>query len=315
MTFDFPRMVRAWLAEDAAGRDVTPRGLFGPSARVRAVIVVRARGVLAGCLPAGAVFRAADARCAIRWLVRDGRSVRAGQPVASIIGPVRAVLACERTALNVLSRLSGIATLTARYVRAAARVPVYATRKTAPGLRVFEKRAVEAGGGKAHRMDLSSGVLVKDNHLAALRACGIPAAEALRRICRGRRAEVEAKTLAEVRLTLAAGARVIMLDGMSPQRLRRALSLIRAIPLVVRTPYGLPGADPGFVVRRGRPSGRPAVEISGGVTLRNIRALARLRPDRISVGAITHSAPSLDFSLDILSVGGHHGHRKSIVKR
>ncbi len=123
MTFDFPRMVRAWLAEDAAGRDVTPRGLFGPSARVRAVIVVRARGVLAGCLPAGAVFRAADARCAIRWLVRDGRSVRAGQPVASIIGPVRAVLACERTALNVLSRLSGIATLTARYVRAAAPVP------------------------------------------------------------------------------------------------------------------------------------------------------------------------------------------------
>lgn len=289
---------RAWLVEDAAGRDVTTRGLFGPSARVRAVVVARARGVLAGRVPAELVFRATDARCAVRWFVREGRAVRAGQPVVAITGPARAILAAERTALNVLSRLSGIATLTSRYARAAAPVPVYATRKTTPGLRVFEKQAVEAGGGKAHRMDLSAGVLVKDNHLAALRACGISTDEALRRVCRGRGAEVEAKTLAEVRLALAAGAGVIMFDGMSSRRLRRAMNLIRGIP------------------RRGGPAAagaRPAVEISGGVTLRNIRVLARLRPDRISVGAITHSAPALDFSLDILPESAKFGRAASHV--
>lgn len=270
-------LVRAALAEDIGPGDITT-GAVLPAAsrrrRARARIVARQRGVLAGLPVAQAVYRSLAPRLRFAPLAREGTSLAAGQSAVRLTGPLAAILAGERVALNFLARLSGIATLTRRFVRIAQRydVTILDTRKTTPLLRDLEKYAVRAGGGQNHRFGLFDAVLVKDNHIAAAGSLAAAVAQARVRLRPGQPLEVEAQNLNEVRQALAAKAELIMLDNMSMAELRVAIRLIGA-------------------------SAR--VEISGGITLGNVGAFAKLRPDFISVGALTHSAPALDFSLEI----------------
>ena len=237
--------------------------------------------MIAGLGIAAAVFRAADRRLRVRPLVRDGARVPAFTKVLRIEGPLRGILAGERTALNFLQRLSGIATLTRRFVAKAQpcrvtgrppRVIVLDTRKTTPLLRALEKAAVRAGGGRNHRMGLWDAILIKDNHIAA--TGGVARAVRLARKRSRLPIEVECQSLDQVREAIAARPDTIMLDNLSIPAMRHAIRLIRN--------------------RRGI-----AIELSGGVTLASVGRLAALRPDFISIGALTHSAPALDLSLDL----------------
>jgi nicotinate-nucleotide pyrophosphorylase (carboxylating) len=243
-------LVRRALAEDVGSGDVTTEATVPADALCEARIVAKAEGVVAGLDVAAAVFAELDGRVRLSALVPDGGRVSPGTVVAAVSGPTRAVLTGERTALNFLQRLSGVATAASRYAAAleGTGVRLLDTRKTAPGMRALEKRAVALGGGTNHRMGLWDAALVKDNHVAA--AGGVARA-------------------------LAAGADRVMLDNMSEAAMRDAVRAARAAP---------------------RP---PEIEISGGVTLDTVRALAALRPDFISVGAVTHSAAALDLSLEI----------------
>jgi nicotinate-nucleotide pyrophosphorylase (carboxylating) len=273
--------VQRALAEDVGSGDVTTRAAIPPEARAAGTVVARERMVVAGLALAEATFAAVQrgVRCQAR--VRDGEEVGAGQAVLGVSGPARGLLTAERVALNFLQRLSGVATLTAAYVAAVAGtgVRILDTRKTTPGLRRFEKYAVVCGGGCNHRAGLFDMVLVKDNHRAALRdGQPNPIAAAVRR-ARERypqlRVEVEADTLEEVEQALKAGADIILLDNMGPAQLRRAVR---------------------------RVAGRALTEASGGITLRNVRAVAASGVDFISVGALTHSAPAVDLALDFAVV-------------
>ena len=261
------------LEEDLGPGDVTTQATVASGARCRAEIVAREPGVIAGLEIAGAVFAALDREVAFEALVAEGAQVEAGAAVARLTGPARAVLAGERTALNFLQRMSGIATLTRRYVDAVqgTKARICDTRKTAPGLRALDKYAVRAGGGHNHRFGLFDGLLIKDNHIRA--AGGIESAVRLARSSAHHvlRVEVEAQTHAEVQEALSAGADVIMLDNMSPDEVARAV---------------------GFI------AGRCEVEVSGGVRLETVRALAECGVDYISIGALTHSAPALDLALE-----------------
>ncbi len=250
--------VRRALAEDLGPGDVTSEALIPPAARGRAFIVCRAPGVVAGLPAAKEVFRQLRPSASFKPLTADGRRVRRGERVAEIAGPVRTLLAGERTALNFIQRLSGIATLTRRCVEAVAGrgVKILDTRKTTPGLRALEKYAVRAGGGANHRMGLYDQVLVKDNHLNALlaeaggdRAAAIRLAVLRARERAGRNLfiEVEAESLRMVEAAIAAGADIIMLDNMTPARMRQAARRVRAHRRKFRTR-------------------RPITEASGGVT-------------------------------------------------
>jgi nicotinate-nucleotide pyrophosphorylase (carboxylating) len=268
-------IVRRALEEDVGAGDITTLATVAAEARCRAQIVAKAEGVVAGLSVAEAVFRALDPEVSFEHRAREGDGVRPGMAVAEAEGRARAMLMGERTALNFLQRMSGIATLTARFVAAVqgTKAKILDTRKTAPGLRLLDKAAVRAGGGQNHRMGLFDGVLIKDNHIRA--AGGIAAAvERARARTDGlSRIEVEAQTLAQVEEVLAAGADSIMLDNMSLEEIGRAVGLI---------------------------AGRAETEVSGGVTLATVRAYAEVGVDYISVGALTHSAPALDFSLEIV---------------
>jgi len=261
------------LAEDVGPGDVTTEATVASGAQCRAEIVAREGGVIAGLEVARATFAALDREVAFEALVAEGAQVEAGAAVARLTGPARAVLAGERTALNFLQRMSGIASLTRRYVDAVqgTKARICDTRKTAPGLRALDKYAVRAGGGHNHRFGLFDGVLIKDNHIRA--AGGIESAVRLARSSAHHvlRVEVEAQTRSEVEEALSAGADVIMLDNMSPDEVARAV---------------------GFI------AGRCEVEVSGGVTLETVRALAECGVDYISIGALTHSAPALDLALE-----------------
>jgi len=261
------------LAEDLGPGDVTTEATVASGAQCRAEIVAREGGVIAGLEVARATFAALDREVAFEALVAEGAQVEAGAAVARLTGPARAVLAGERTALNFLQRMSGIASLTRRYVDAVqgTKARICDTRKTAPGLRALDKYAVRAGGGHNHRFGLFDGVLIKDNHIRA--AGGIESAVRLARSSAHHvlRVEVEAQTRSEVEEALSAGADVIMLDNMSPDEVARAV---------------------GFI------AGRCEVEVSGGVTLETVRALAECGVDYISIGALTHSAPALDLALE-----------------
>lgn len=264
-------VVAAALAEDLGPRgDVTSTLLVPPGRRVTARVVARGAGVLAGREAAEEVLR--QTGLTARWLAADGAPLSPGEVVAEVSGPARAVLTAERTLLNLLCHLSGIASLTARYVAACPGVAVLDTRKTTPGMRALEKAAVRAGGGANHRMGLWDRVLVKDNHLAL---AGAVLADAVAR-ARGELpdvlVEVEADDLDGVRAALAAGADWILLDNMPPERLREAVALV---------------------------GGRAKLEASGGMTLEGARAAAATGVDAVSVGALTHSAPALDLGLDI----------------
>ena len=269
--------VRQALAEDVGWGDVTTQGMIDPGVQSRGVIAYREAGVVAGLPVAMAVYAVLDP--AVRWrsLVADGEPVAVGATVAEVSGPAASLLTGERLALNYLQRLSGIATLTARYVRALAGTGarLVDTRKTTPGLRSLEKYAVRCGGGSNHRHGLSDGVLVKDNHIAILRRQGVGLREAVARVRAAAphslRVEVEVDRLDQIEDVLAGGADIILLDNMPPTMLAEAVSLV---------------------------AGRAITEASGGITLDNIRACAEAGVDLISVGALTHSARALDIGLD-----------------
>jgi len=282
---DFRRHARAALAEDRARRDITGRAFVPASARGRAFLVARAPGVLAGLPAARAVFCAMDPRVRVRPLATDGARVRPGQNVLEARGPLRALLAAERSALNFLTHLSGVATLTRSFVDAAGgRGPaVLETRKTLPGLRDLQKYAVRMGGGVNHRRDLSDAYLIKENHLAFFKGAA-GRADLVRRVARARRAgravEMEARDRSEILWALDAGVDILLLDNMPRARLRGAVRWIKSL-----------------CAARGRKA--PRLEVSGGVTLAAMPALARAGVDRVSVGRLTHSAPALDFNMDV----------------
>lgn len=269
--------VRAALAEDVGSGDVT--SLATVPARTTFSVVMRAREpmILAGLAFAEFSFRSLSRSLRIKLLARDGQILKKGAPLMRATGSARAILSAERVALNFVQRLSGIATLTARFVAEikGTKAQILDTRKTTPGWRHFEKYAVACGGGCNHRIGLYDLVLIKDNHLAALREAKPNAVAAA--VQRARRKfpklkiEVEADTLAQVQQGVAAGADIILLDNMSNADLRRAVKLVR---------------------------GRAKTEASGGVNLETIRGIAQTGVDFISVGALTHSARAVDIGLD-----------------
>jgi nicotinate-nucleotide pyrophosphorylase (carboxylating) len=269
---ELERVVASALAEDVGAGDVTTDATVAADAIGSASVVTRASGVVAGLDVVEAVFQALDPDVRFERLVADGDVLTGPATVASVTGSLRAILTGERTALNLLGRLSGIATLTRRYVDevAGTGVEILDTRKTTPGLRALEKHAVVAGGGRNHRFGLDDGVLVKDNHLAV--AGSIRAAVELLRATTELPIEVECDTVAQVEEALAAGADAILLDNMTLDELRLAVASA---------------------------AGRARLEASGGVTLDTVRAIAGTGVDEISIGALTHSAPALDVSLEI----------------
>jgi len=267
---DIDALVRAALAEDVGPGDVTSAATVPEGARGTATITQKAPGVLFGLEAAEAVFRALDPEARIERLAGEG-IWREGGEVLRVTGSTRAVLGAERTALNLLQRLSGVATLTARYVQAVegTGVRILDTRKTTPGLRALEKAAVRAGGGHIYRYGLYDCVLIKENHAAAAGGVGA-AVRAARRAFPDLPLEVECEDAAEVAEALEAGAPRILLDNMGPAALAAAVEQV---------------------------GGRAELEASGGITLENVREHAVAGLDFISVGALTHSAPALDLSL------------------
>ena len=262
------------LEEDAGLGDLTSRAIFPSGHTSRAFMEAGQDLVLCGIEVASRVFRAVDPKARVRILARDGSRVARGARVLEVRGSTEAILTAERTALNFVQRLSGIATQSRRYADrvAGTRVRVVDTRKTTPGFRALEKYAVRCGGCANHRSSLGEHVLIKDNHIAAAGSLG--RAVALARACAPHlsRIEVEAKTLAEVRQALRSGAEVILLDNMDPGQVARAVKLI---------------------------AGRALVEVSGGVRFETLLDYALPGVDVISVGALTHSAPAADLSLTV----------------
>jgi nicotinate-nucleotide pyrophosphorylase (carboxylating) len=266
------RLVHAALAEDLGAGDRTSESVVDGAATATAAVLLKEPGVVCGLSVVAAVFRAVDPDVRLVARATDGDRIEdVPFELARIEGNARALLAAERTALNLLGRLSGIATLTRRYVDAVAGTgaEILDTRKTTPGLRALEKHAVRCGGGRNHRSGLDDAVLIKDNHL---RLAGSLAGAVERARQTGLAVEVECETLDQVREALDAGADAILLDNMAPPTLREAVSVVR---------------------------GRAPLEASGGVTLDTVRAIAETGVDFVSVGALTHSARSLDVSLEV----------------
>lgn len=270
------QVVAIALREDLGGemgdKDVTTQFVVDADLLGEARVVARNQGVLSGGAAAARTFELMRPPCDYHALVADGSSVESGDEVARITGPLSSILTAERTALNFLQRMSGIATQTRRYADALAAYPgvtLLDTRKTTPGLRFLERAAVRAGGGHNHRDGLWDAVLIKDNHVAA--AGGVTVA-----IQRARRSrlpiEVEVETLDQLEEALAAGAEMILLDNMTPALMRRAVEIT---------------------------AGRAKLEASGGMSVDGAVAAAKAGVDRISVGALTHSAPALDLSLEV----------------
>jgi nicotinate-nucleotide pyrophosphorylase (carboxylating) len=278
--------VQLALDEDLAYGDVTTNALFPSPIPARAAIVAHHRMTVAGIAVAREVFLTVDPSLRITKSIRDGLTVAAETPVMTVQGDARSLLMAERVAVNFLQQLSGIATLTALFCAAVHGHPtkILDTRKTTPGLRTLEKWAVHLGGGKNHRFSLGDGLLIKDNHLALLRSTGMDVAAACR-LARataphGMRIEVEAKTLQEVKNALAGEADIILLDNMPPALVRKAVVLIGK---------------------------RALVEVSGGMTLQTVKEMAQAGADFISVGALTHSAPAANLSMDLSAQRGNRG--------
>lgn len=276
------RTVAAALEEDAPWGDLTSEYLIPAEATAQADLVAREPGVFSGGAVFAAAFRLTDPRIEVELLVDDGAVFAAGATLATVAGPARGVLTAERIGLNFVQRMSGIATLTRRYVDEVSHTGarIADTRKTTPGLRAFERHAVRSGGGHNHRFSLSDAVMAKDNHLAVLTATGpdgsVSITDALRaavaRLPHTVHLEVEVDRLDQIEPVLAAGPGTIMLDNFSLDDLRTGVA---------------------------RVAGRATVEASGGVSLEGVRAIAETGVDVISVGALTHSAPALDLGLDV----------------
>lgn len=271
-------VVAAALAEDAPWGDISSEAAIPADATATARVVSRSTGILAGGLALQLAFTTADEHLRVERVRDDGTPLAPGTVIAEIEGPARGILLGERVALNLAQRLSGVATLTRAYVEAVAGTSarIVDTRKTTPGLRMLEKAAVRAAGARNHRFSLSDAVMLKDNHLAVLTAQGLDVTEAIRtvraRIPHTTHLEVEIDRLDQLAAVLAAEPDTIMLDNFPLADLREAVALI---------------------------GGRAITEASGGVTLDSVRAIAETGVDVISVGALTHSAPSLDLGLDI----------------
>lgn len=272
-------VVRAALDEDAPWGDLTSDVLIPADAVATARLVAREAGVFSGGLVFTAAFRLVDPRITVRLRLADGAPFAAGDLLAEATGPARGILTAERIGLNFVQRMSGIATLTARYVAetAGTAARIVDTRKTTPGLRAIERQAVRDGGGHNHRFSLSDAVMAKDNHLAVLGAGGVDLTEALRavraKLSHTTHFEVEVDTLDQIEPVLAAGIDTIMLDNFDADDLREGVRVV---------------------------AGRAIVEASGGVSLETVRRIAESGVDVISVGALTHSVRSLDLGLDIV---------------
>ncbi len=272
---DILSAIRRALAEDIGPGDVTTNSIVPPDALMRGRIIAKQDGVVAGLDVAQAVYRVVDERIVFTALVAEGERVADRQTLALVSGPARGLLTAERTALNFLGRMSGIATLTRQFVDAVAgtRATILDTRKTAPGLRMVDKLAVQRGGGRNHRIGLYDMVLIKDNHIdfaGSLRA----AVERSRECAPHLDIEVEARTIADVREALDLGVQRIMLDNMTPAMMAEAVRLV---------------------------AGRARLEASGNVALDTIRQIAETGVDDISIGALTHSARVFDVSFDYLA--------------
>ena len=271
---DWRPLLKAALREDlGAAGDVTTRYFVPEKARLSARIAARQDGVVCGLAIAAAAFKACEPRASVRLLVRDGARVRAGQAVLAVKGG-RGILTAERTALNFLQRLSGVATLTRAFVDRVkgTRARILDTRKTLPGWRALDKYAVACGGGENHRLGLYDAAMVKDNHWGGDLAAG---AARLRAAHPGLPLIVECDTPAQATRALALKPDVLLLDNMRGPRLRREIARLKKL------------------------APRVQIEVSGGVGLSEVRALAKLGPDRISIGRLTHSAPALDLGLDL----------------
>ncbi|AEG33419.1 MULTISPECIES: carboxylating nicotinate-nucleotide diphosphorylase [Thermus] len=264
--------LRAWLREDLGQGDLTSLLVVPEDLEGEAVILAKEEGVLAGLWVAERVFALADPRTAFTPLVAEGARVAEGTEVARIRGPLRGILAGERLALNLLQRLSGIATLTRAYVEALAgtKAQILDTRKTTPGLRALEKYAVRVGGGRNHRYGLFDGILIKENHVRAAGGVGEAVRRAKARAPHYLKVEVEVRDLAELEEALEAGADLVLLDNFPLEALREAVRRVR---------------------------GRVPLEASGNMTLERAKAAAEAGVDYVSVGALTHSAKALDLSL------------------
>jgi len=273
---DIRRAVRLALQEDLPLGDATTVALFPIPTPARARIVAQQSLVVAGLAAAVQTFRTVDASLVMSIQHHDGERAQEGDCLLRVEGDGRSILKAERVALNFLQHLSGVATLTRRFCNAVRKYPVTIldTRKTIPGLRALQKWAVLLGGGTNHRRSLSDGILVKDNHLALLTHRPMPIRTACRKAKtnapRGMSVIVEVESLDEVRQAVEGQADIILLDNMSPATVRQAIRLIK---------------------------GKAVVEVSGGITLKNVRAMAAAGPDRISIGALTHSAPAATLSL------------------
>jgi nicotinate-nucleotide pyrophosphorylase (carboxylating) len=271
-------IVASALAEDIGSGDITTRALFGEKDSCEAAIIFREPGLVCGLPVVRAVFAALDSEVALELRVEEGGRVEAADTtVARLAGPTRAILSGERVALNLLGRLSGIATLTRRFVDAVegTGVAILDTRKTTPGLRALEKYAVRVGGGSNHRFGLYDGVLVKDNHLLLGGRVGQIVSRL--RAAADLPLELEADSLSLAEQALELGVEWVMLDNMSPEEVTRAVELAR---------------------------GRARLEVSGGIRLETVRAYAETGVDAISIGALTHSAASLDVSLEVVEAEG-----------
>ena len=271
-------LIDAALTEDQAFNDPTTQALIPDDIPGLGILRAKAHGILAGAPVAAAVFRRIDPQLDIALLLDDGAPLAPGGEIARVRGSAASILRAERTALNFMQRMSGIATATSRYVDAVRGTParIVDTRKTAPGHRFLDKYSVRMGGGWNHRLNLADGILIKDNHLAARAAREEPLGAVVRRaVARAShtiRVEVEVESLPQVHEAVAAGAHIIMLDNMPPPMMRQAVDLI---------------------------AGRAAVEASGGITLATVRAVAETGVDLISIGGLTHSPDALDISLDL----------------
>ena len=271
-------LIDASLSEDQTFNDATTAALVPADIRGVGMVRAKAEGVLSGVDVAMAVFRRVDPDLDTQTLLQDGSPLSPGDDIARLEGAAASILKAERIALNFLQRMSGISTATRQYVRAVegSQARIVDTRKTVPGLRYLDKHAVRMGGGYSHRLNLADGILIKDNHIQALRSREMELKDiiklALARASHTIKVEVEVETLDEVREAVEAGAHIIMLDNMSVDTMRQAMGIVE---------------------------GRAVVEASGGITMKTVRQVADTGVDLISIGGLTHSASALDISLDL----------------
>lgn len=272
------RAIESALSEDISWGDITTDAIVPEDLEGKGLILVKREGIIAGIEIAAAVFKKIDSQIVFKTLFPDGSRVKPGTVIAEVKGKVRSILKGERTALNFLCRLSGIATETAKYVEAVSGLPclILDTRKTAPGLRFLDKYAVRVGGGKNHRFHLGDGILIKENHWAALKSAGIDLKQAIFKLKQSHhllKVEVEVKSVEEASEALEAGADVLLLDNMNIEQIKKVVEIAK---------------------------GKALLEASGGITLENVRRVAETGVDFISIGALTHSPKALDISLELV---------------